>query len=67
MHERLLDPVELQPQGFDALVAALGWASAVRFLQHYTTSRLDYTKERHQFLPDWEAETLVREARAEPR
>jgi len=59
----ILEPVELRRQGFDALVAALGWANAVRFLQQYETSRLDYTRERDQFLPDWNAETLVQKAR----
>jgi hypothetical protein len=59
----ILDPVDLRRQGFDALVAALGWVNAVRFLQQYETSRLDYTQERHQFLPTWDAETLVQRAR----
>ncbi len=62
-----LDPVELRRQGFEALVAALGWVNAVRFLQQYETSRLDYTKERHQILPDWDAATLVQKARAAAR
>ena len=60
----LLNPVELRRQGFEALVAALGWVNAVRFLQQYETSRLNYTQERDQFLPDWDAETLVQKARA---
>lgn len=62
-----LDPVELRRQGFEALVAALGWVNAVRFLQQYETSRLDNTEERHQTLPDWDAETLVQKARAAVR
>ena len=67
MSTNLLDPVELRRQGFEALVAALGWVNAVRFLQQYEASRLDYTKERHQILPEWDAATLVRMARAEAR
>jgi len=59
----LLDPAELRRQGFEALVAALGWVNAVRFLQQYDTSRLDYTRERGQFLPDWDAETLAQQAK----
>ena len=55
----LTDPVELRRQGFEALVAALGWVNAVRFLQQYETSRLDYTRERDRFLPAWDAETLA--------
>ncbi len=31
----------LRRQGFEALVKALGWVNAVRFLQQYETSRLD--------------------------
>jgi hypothetical protein len=59
----LLDPVDLRRLGFEALVASLGWVNAVRFLQQYETSRLDYTRERDQFLPPWDAETLIRKAR----
>jgi hypothetical protein len=63
MSTNLLDPAELRRQGFEALVKALGWVNAVRFLQQYESSRLDYTRERHQFLPDWDAETLMRKLR----
>src|SRR5260221_12400779 len=59
----LMDPIELRRQGFEALVKTLGWVNAVRFLQQYETSRLDYTRERDQFLPEWDAETLVRKVR----
>ena len=60
MNAVLLDPVELRRQGFEALVKTLGWVNAVRFLQQYESSRLDYTRERDQFLPAWDAQTLVR-------
>ncbi len=63
MNAILPDPVELRRQGFEALVKALGWVNAVRFLQQYETSRLDYTRERHQFLPEWDAETLLQKLR----
>lgn len=59
----ITNPVELRQRGFEALVASLGWANAVRFLQQYETSRRDYTNERDQSLPNWDAETLVRLAR----
>jgi hypothetical protein len=55
-----LDPAELRRQGFEALVKALGWVNAVRFLQQYETSKLDYTREREQILPEWDADTLLR-------
>ena len=60
MNAVLLDPVELRRQGFEALVKTLGWVNAVRFLQQYESSRLDYTRERDEFLPAWDAQTLVR-------
>jgi hypothetical protein len=60
------DPVELRRRGFDALVNALGWVNAVRFIQQYEASREDYTRQREQILPDWDAKTLIRNAR-EPR
>lgn len=59
----ITNPVELRQRGFEALVASLGWINAVRFLQQYETSPHDYTKERDQILPDWDAATLVRLAR----
>lgn len=58
----LLDPVDLRIKGFDALVAALGWVNAVRFMQQYEVSRLDYTRERDQILPSWDAETMLKKA-----
>jgi hypothetical protein len=62
MTSLITSPVELRQQGFTALVAALGWVNAVRFIQQYEVGRGDYAEERHQFLPDWDAETLVRKA-----
>jgi hypothetical protein len=63
MNTVLADPVDLRRRGFEALVGSLGWVNAVRFLQQYETSRLNYTAERDQLLPDWDAESLVRKAR----
>lgn len=63
----LLEPVELRARGFEALVGALGWVNAVRFLQQYEKSSLDYTSERQQILPDWSAEELVRQLQAQEK
>jgi hypothetical protein len=60
MTHLLLDPAELRLRGFDALVDALGWVNAVRFVQQYETSRLDYTAERDRILPEWDREELLR-------
>lgn len=59
----LYDPIELRRRGVEALVNALGWVNAVRFLQQYETSSLDYTREREQLLPAWDAATLVQKLR----
>jgi len=61
MSKTLLEPAELRSRGFDALVDCLGWVNAVRFLQQYETSRLDYTAERDRILPQWKADELVRQ------
>jgi hypothetical protein len=59
----ITNPVELRQRGFEALVASLGWVNAVRFIQQYEVNPHDYTKERHQILPDWDSATLTRMAR----
>lgn len=61
MSDVLLEPAELRSRGFDALVERLGWVNAVRFLQQYEMSRLDYTAERERILPEWKADELVRQ------
>lgn len=60
---------ELRHRGFRALTEALGWVNAVRFLRQYDPGSGNYTEERRTLLPDWDASTLVREARKlqEPR
>jgi hypothetical protein len=63
MTTAIANPEELRRQGFAALVEALGWVNAVRFIQQYESGRGDYTREHEQLLPDWDAETLVRKAR----
>jgi len=60
MTDKLLNPNELRERGFKALVEALGWANAVRFMQQFSSSTYNYTDERQQILPDWGPEELVR-------
>jgi len=57
------NPAELRVRGFKALVDAMGWVNAVRFLRQYEPGVGNYTEERDTILPDWDAVTLVREAR----
>ena len=58
----ITDPVELRRRGFEALVDALGWVNAVRFIQQYESTREDYTRQRDGILPEWDAATLVSKA-----
>lgn len=44
-----MTPTELRRKGFLALVNALGYVDAIRFLQQYDPGQGDYTKERHQW------------------
>jgi hypothetical protein len=58
--DTLIEPVELRARGFAVLAAALGWVNAVRFIQQYEPSRQNYTLEREEILPDWDAAEMVR-------
>jgi len=60
MSTAFLSPIELRVQGFDALVKALGWVNAVRFIQAYEPSHLNYLMERDQILPDWDADEMLK-------
>ena len=59
-----LHPAELRMRGFEALVKALGWVNAVRFIQQYEPSRFNYTQERDELLPEWDAAELIRQMKA---
>jgi hypothetical protein len=60
MSQVLLEPAELRRRGFESLVAALGWANAVRFVQQYEPSTHNYTAERDEILADVDAAALAR-------
>lgn len=45
-----MTPVELNQKGFQALVDALGYVDAVRFLKQFDNGSGDYTQERKQWL-----------------
>ena len=60
MSGSLLEPVELRARGFEALVKTLGWVNAVRFVQQFERSSLDYTLERGAILPNWDAAEMMR-------
>jgi hypothetical protein len=62
----VLAPQELREKGFEALVAALGWVNAVRFIQQYDRGRGDSAHERDAMLPPWDSETIIRKGRELP-
>jgi hypothetical protein len=43
---------EIRKEGISALSKKLGPVDMARFIQSYETGSGDYTKERHQWLPD---------------
>jgi hypothetical protein len=45
-----MTPVELNQKGFEALIAALGYVDAVRFIKQFDSGRGNYTSDRHQWL-----------------
>jgi len=60
----VLEPVELRTRGFDVLAKSLGWVNAVRFIQQYEPSRLNYVEERKSILPDLTAAELIGQMKA---
>jgi hypothetical protein len=48
----MMTPVELNRKGFRALVDALGYADAIRYIRQFDNGSGDYTKERHQWLDE---------------
>ena len=63
MDKLITNQSELRNRGFQVLTEALGWVNAVRFLRQYDPGSGNYTEERRTLLPDWDASTLVLEAR----
>ena len=63
MEAVITNPTELRQAGFRALVEALGWVNAVRFIRQYDPGSGNYTEERQALLPDCDAATLVQKAR----
>jgi len=45
-----MTPIELYRKGFQALIDALGYVDAIRFIRQFDSGSGDYTEERHQWL-----------------
>jgi len=63
MEALITNQSELRNRGFRALVEALGWVNAVRFLRQYDPGSGNYTEERRTLLPDWDASALIQKAK----
>lgn len=46
----MIPPIELTRKGFKALIDALGYVDAIRFIKQFDLGSGDYTKERQQWL-----------------
>ncbi len=56
-----MTPVELQRKGWKALVDALGYVDAIRFIRQFDSGSGDYTKERHQWLDKLTMDEIIAE------
>lgn len=54
----MIPPIELTRKGFKALVDALGYADAIRFIKQFNLGSGDYTKERQQWLDKMSLEDI---------
>ena len=54
-----MTPVELQRKGWKALVDALGYVDAIRFIRQFDSGSGDYTKERHQWLDKLNMDEII--------
>lgn len=54
----MIPPIELTRKGFKALVDALGYADAIRFIKQFDLGSGDYTKEHQQWLDKMSLEDI---------
>ena len=54
----MIPPIELTRKGFKALVDALGYADAIRFIKQFALGSEDYTRERQQWLDKMSLEDI---------
>lgn len=59
MQNKPMTPAQIRLAGLAALERELGPVGMVRFLQQFEAGYGDYTKERHQWLDQWDMDTLV--------
>jgi hypothetical protein len=60
-----MTPVELNQKGFEALITALGYVDAVRFIKQFDSGIGNYTRERHQWLDELSLEDIWAELKGQ--
>ncbi|MBE9125020.1 MULTISPECIES: hypothetical protein [unclassified Coleofasciculus] len=60
-----MTPVELNQKGFEALIAALGYVDAVRFIKQFDSGTDNYTRDRHQWLDTLSLEDIWAELKGQ--
>ena len=54
-----MTPIELHRKGFKALVDALGYVDAVKFIGQFDRGSGNYTEERHQWLDKLTMDNII--------
>jgi hypothetical protein len=57
----MMTPIEINRIGYKALTDALGFDGTIRFLRQFEPGFGDYTKERHQWLEQFQLEDIFTE------
>ncbi|MHC1782407.1 MAG: hypothetical protein AB9891_06545 [Anaerolineaceae bacterium] len=59
MDTQMMSLMQIRAAGLAALMRELGPTGMVRFLQQYETGRGDYSRERHEWLDERDAESIA--------
>jgi hypothetical protein len=62
-----MTPVELNHQGFQALIEALGYVNAVRFLKQFDQGSGNYTQDRDRWLSNLTLDQILPEPQSAAR
>ena len=64
MTAKYLTPHEIRIIGFKVLLRKLGPANTIRFMQQYEKGYGDYSKDRHQWLDQYNVDDIAKMVRA---
>jgi hypothetical protein len=60
MNTQTMTPQQIRAAGLDALSRKLGVAGMIRFMQQFEMGQGDYSKDRHQWLDQYDAADIAR-------